>query len=228
MAFIQSIGFSGTALTSVQATLNGVAAGNFLAKLTAVWDNTFGNPPNNTPSDGTNTWNTTTAPTPQGGGNAFINYAMNVAAGNTTVTTDYGDNSYVVGELCEFSEVFTSAALDQETSNGSAGSTTPTSGTTGTLDQADELVLAVAQGNDAQNPYGWDAPATTGYTNLFVAQNGNDGSGSGDYKIVSATTAVSAAWGTLAGSYSWSAKIATFKAAASAAAPKRLLTLGVG
>jgi hypothetical protein len=71
-------------------------------------------------------------------------------------------------------------------------------------------VLAV----DAVNPaLGIDLPS--GFTNLYIHQTANDTIGhSSDYKIIAATGAQSADWGTMTGSGFQSAKIATFKAAA--------------
>ena len=210
MALVQSVGISSSNASFVLATLNGVAGGNFLTLLNSVY--ITGAPPNNTPSDSVgNTWNTTTAPTPHDDTNAFINYAMNVGAQDTIVTIDYGTTFAIDAVFAEYSGIATASALDVQTANDSAGSTTPTSGTTASTAQADELVLTCLAIGTLVNPVGIDA-ATTGYTNLFVQQDNNAHVGaSGDYKIVSAAGAQSAAWGTLNGSYSWSAKIATFK-----------------
>ena len=150
-------------------------------------------PPTDTQSNG---WSTTTEPTSQGGGNAFLCYAEDVAAGNTTVTLDYGTGFYITGEFAEFSGVVVVSPLDQQTSGSSAWSNSPATGTTGTLAQTDELVLAVVGGQASNANEGFDVPATTGYTNLYVEQDGSlHESGSGDYKFVAATTGVSAAWG---------------------------------
>lgn len=214
MPFVQSVGFQGDAVNSIQATLNGVAGGNFLATLNGV--NVGGTPTNSAPTDTqSNGWSTTTEPTSQGGGNAFLCYAEDVAAGNTTVTLDYGTGFYITGEFAEFSGVVVVSPLDQQTSGSSAWSNSPATGTTGTLAQADELVLAVVGGQASNANEGFDVPATTGYTNLYVEQDGSlHESGSGDYKFVAATTGVSAAWGTTTASIPWSAKLATFKLAA--------------
>lgn len=214
MPFVQSVGFQGDNVNSTQATLNGVSGGNFLATLNGVY--VGGTPPNSAPTDTqSNGWSTTTEPTSQGGGNAFLCYAEDVAAGNTTVTLDYGTGFYITGEFAEFSGVVVVSPLDQQTSGSSAGSNSPATGTTGTLAQADELVLAVVGGQASNANEGFDVPAATGYTNLYVEQDGSlHESGSGDYKFVSATTGVSAAWGTTTASIPWSAKLATFKLAA--------------
>jgi hypothetical protein len=191
-----------------------VTAGNFLSACYSVFD--AGNPTNTAPTGG-GTWATTTAPTAQGEANAFINYAMNATGGATTVTVDYGTDFYLAGSVTEFSGLETASALDQQTSNSDGGSSTPTSGNTGATAQADELVLACVSVSATDSSVGLDTPATTGYTNLHVEQDSLNFMGhASDYKIVAATGAQSAAWGTLDAAYAWSAKIATFKAAAAA------------
>lgn len=211
IAFVQSVGFQGDGVNSVTATLNGVAAGNFLSIQASAYLSGPG-PSNIAPTDDKgNTWNTTTAPTINVEAAAHIFYAMNVAAGNTVATIDYGTGFYVTGEFSEFSGLQTTGALDQQT-QASGSTTTPATGSTGTLSQADELVLAVMSCNGGTTNDGIDVPAATGYTNVFVEQDSaNHIAGAGDYKIVNSTATQSAAWGTLGGAYGWTAKIATFK-----------------
>lgn len=189
-------------------------AGRFLNANYSVWLS-GGGIPNATPTGG-GTWSTTTAPTERGSANAFLNYCESASGGATTVTVDYGTGFYIVGSITEFSGLVTSSSIDQQTSNSNALSTTPSSGTTGTLSQADELVIAVLSLPGIDTDASIDVPATTGYTNIHVEQDAQNFMGhSSDYKIVAATTAVSAAWGTTDNA-PWSAKIATFKAAGGA------------
>lgn len=215
-AFVQSVTFSGENVNSFGVTLNGVAAGNFLACMPSTY--TSGGPTNTAPTDDKgNTWNTTTAPTVTVSSSAFIFYAMNVAAGNTAVTWDPGNGMYGTGSVAEFSGVATSAALDQQASNNNNSSATPTSGTTGTTTQADELVLACVMTGCNVADDGIDLPS--GYSNIYTYQNSAQIIGhSSDYRIVSATGTQSASWGTIVVSAPWNAKIATFKAAGGAAA----------
>lgn len=213
IAYVQEIEGEGPSVNSFPLTLGtNVTAGNFLGAMYSVFLS-GGSIPNATPTGG-GTWNTTTAPTEQNAGNAFVCYAMNATGGATTVTVDYGTGFYVEGSVVEFSGMVTTSALDVQTSNSNAGSTTPTSGTTGTTSQANELVLVCVQVSTSSTNVGLDVPATTGYTNLHVEQDSGSTIGhSSDYKIVSATGTQSAAWGTLSASEAWSAKIATFKEA---------------
>jgi hypothetical protein len=207
IAFVQSVQFQGDAVNSVQVILPNVVAGNFLS----IQDQAFLASAEPAPSDDKlNTWNATTV---LGGGGvlAHVSYAMNVAVGTTTVTMDYGTGFYCGGSGNEFSGMATSSALDVQTEN-TGTSTTPTSGTTGSTAQNDELIL-VAVGVDVNDTnVGLDVPATTGYTNLSVEQNAQLHVGhSTDYKIVAATGVQSAAWGTIV-SANWAGKIATFTA----------------
>jgi hypothetical protein len=210
IAFVQKQTGGGSAIDTFPLTFGtDVGAGNFLA---ACYSPFSGPPPNNAPTGG-GTWNTTTAPNPQNGANAYINYAMDATGGATTVTVDYGTGFYISGSIAEFSGVLTSGALDVQAEADSAADSTPTVGPTGTTVQADELVLVCLSISEADVSVGIDVPATTGYTNLHVEQDALNIMGhSSDYKIVSSTGTQDAAWGTLDGAYAWSAKIATFKA----------------
>jgi hypothetical protein len=213
VAFVQRVTGSGAVVNAQSYTLNGVAAGALLVNCNSL----DGDQENATPSDDRgNTWNTTTEVTPQSC-EAYINYAQNASAGNTVVTVDYGTGFYIEGSLAEFSGVATSGALDQQASNSNAGSATPTSGTTGATTEADSLVVACLACAGNTNDQGIDTPAATGFSNLHVHQSYFDTIGhSSDYKVVAATGAQSASWGTMNGSYPWAAKIATFKGAGAA------------
>lgn len=215
--FVQSIGYSSGSTNSITATLNGIAAGNFLASMNGAFVS-GGGPANTAPSDDKlNTWNTTTAPTIHDNTNALINYAMSVAAGNTVLTVDYGTGFAIDGEFAEFSGLATSSAIDKQTEDGSASDSTPTVGPTAATTVADELVLVCLATGNAGSPAGIDVPATTSYNNLWFQDNNvNNVGSSGDYKIVSATGTQDAAWGTLAAASSWCSKIATFKIAGAA------------
>lgn len=210
VAFVQRVTGSGANVNTQTFTLNGVAAGSLLVNCSSL----DGDQANITPTDDRgNTWSTTTEVTPQSC-ESYINYAQNAAAGNTVVTTDYGTGFYIEGSVSEFSGVATSNALDVQASNGSAGSATPTSGTTGATSVADSVVIACLACAGNTNDQGIDTPATTGYSNMHVHQSYFDTIGhSSDYKILAATGTQSAAWGTLNGSYPWTAKIVVFKGA---------------
>ena len=210
-----------------------VTAGNFLVACYSPW--LSGGTSNVTPTGG-GTWNTTTAPS-SNDWNAYICYAMNVTGGPTTVTVDYGTAFYIAGSVAEFSGVETSGALDQQQVNShSAGSdTTPDVGPTGTLAQADELVVACLAVAGSDTSAGIDActinGSGTGVTNIHVEQDAMNYTGhSSDYFITSGTGAITAAWGTVDASDAfWAAKVATFRASSgSTPSPKLFLSLGVG
>jgi len=209
---------SGGPVTSTGGILNGVAAGNFLSVQVGIFNSATNVDPGAADDKG-NTWNTTTASAELGNMVEYISYAMNVAAGNTTVTIDQNaDSFWATGSFAEYSGVLTAAALDQQTSN-TGTSTTPTTGTTGATVQADELVLVGMLSDATGNPIGIDVPPTIGYSNLMVEQDGNSFyAGATDYKVVSAAEAQSANYGTITSS-NWVAKIATFKATATSAPP---------
>lgn len=134
-------------------------------------------------------------------------------SGTFTITIDPPGTNYLVAVGIEYTGLLDSTPLDKtQTNNGT--STTPTSGTTAALASADQIVIAVCAIGGTDTTAGIDTPATTGYTNRCVEQDANTyGGHSTDDKEVAATTAVSAAWGTLDGSYPWSACIATFELA---------------
>lgn len=184
-------------------------AGNFLAWMAGVWGaETSGT---EVPT-GLGTWEPTAAANEDPNENCrpFISFNKNCNAG-TTVTADYGTGYYWEGSLSEFTGVDNSAPLHQEATN-SGSSTTPTSGTTPDITQADALALAQLVLNSGTSDAGIDVPS--GYDNLYVNQDGGSTvAGSSDYDILSTTGPKSAGWGTLTGEYLFAAKIAIFKAA---------------
>lgn len=215
IAFVQSSNARGSVVNSLAVVLgSNVTAGNALIGCYSHYETGTSAPvaPTSSPS---NTWARDVFVQPGGGvGAAMIASALNVASGATTVTFDSGSGFYAVASVAEFSGLATSSALDKTATN-SADSTTPTSGTTATTTQADELVVACLAEYEGSANDGIDVPATTGYTNIHVERDSSTYMGhASDYKIVSATGAQSAAWGTLASSLAWGACIATYKAAA--------------
>lgn len=207
---VQTIRADAENVNSMTLTLGqSTVAGNFLGLQASVW--TSGTPPTNASPSGLGSWSTLT---PNGLGNnqnAHLAYNENCSAG-TQVTYDVGTGFYGVVSLTEFAGVKNSGSLDQQDENGNSSSTTPTCGATGTLAQADELVLAVLTANQNNVNVGIDLPATPGYTNLTFEQDSARVQGaSHDYKVVSATTAVDIAWGTLSAAMPWSSIMGTFK-----------------
>lgn len=135
---------------------------------------------------------------------SWIYYLAGIATGQTTVTITgtglvltSGDGGVCVQEV---SGLATSSVLDK-TNSGGASSASWSSGSSGTLSQASEFVLATVAADSPSSPAGW--------TN-------NSDSGGGwitGYQIVSATTALT--YSGTATSGDWAAGIATFKGAAS-------------
>lgn len=113
IGFPQSIGFSNGATNGITSTLTGVAGGSLLVTTQGVFIS--GGAPNVTPTDDkSNAWNTTVAPTVRDNTVCYINYAMNVASGDTIVTLDYGTNFAIDGEFSEVSGIVPTNALDEQ------------------------------------------------------------------------------------------------------------------
>lgn len=157
----------------------------------------------------------------------YIYAAYNVASGSTTVSLDAtyeDDTTYFGWAVTEWSALATSAAADK-TSSGTVESpaTSLSTGSTATLAQANELVIAAMAGPYvyAINSVGGAGSPPSGYT-LIAGQTGNITIPTmpfqAVYKTVTDTAAVSAAW-TIpsdAGELN-AAVIATFKPAVSTA-----------
>ncbi len=143
IAFVQGQRGGTGGATSVAVALTGIAAGNLLV----VWAGTFGAGHSITGvSDGVNTW---AGPvfTSQTGTNSLLQlwYAMNVAAGSTTVTMTLNVSTFGELHVLEYSGAALTLALDKSAVGSSAaGATTYSSGTTATTSQASEMVVAAA------------------------------------------------------------------------------------
>lgn len=145
------------------------------------------------------------------------------SSGTITITLNpTGSNAvYASWGALSFNSL-TASPLDQAPTGGTATfNNAPATGNTSTLAQADEFVFAAFTTNDT----GADAvatPATSGYTNLWVQSDATAAQvGAADYKIVSATTAVSANW-TIALNKNWAAIIVTYKILSGQPMAKRL------
>ena len=136
------------------------------------------------------------------------------AASGFTVTCT--DTSGAFARMTLVAQEFTgftgTPTFDKISTNANGTSTTPLSGSSGTLTVAAELVVGCFAN------FGVSAAWTlgTGYTNLGSVAVANGG-GAQESKIVAATTAVTAG-ATLASSEAWSAFVVTFRDVASAAA----------
>lgn len=136
-------------------------------------------------------------------------FPNNGSAGKPTVTcTESGGTSaHEVGlMMLEVSGIAAASPVDKFITN-SGTSTNPTSGTSGTLSQADEFALAFAvNGASTTSGSGWTDDKQTA-VDLFDHN---------EYRITAATTAISGDF--TAASSTWGAIMATFKGAASGAA----------
>lgn len=159
------------------------------------------------------------------GGNfnlSSIWYAKVTTAGSTQITWTLPGGSYLSAGAIEVSGLASSSVVDKTASGlGSASASGPpyqfppvTPIDTGTLSQADELVVLALGSNQLSN----DAITTypSGFTSLFTCQDGGTYQwGEGSYKIVSSTSAIQPVWFTNSGGGSdlYTASVATFKMA---------------
>lgn len=219
IAFVQKTAkFSSASGSSVAAAALTVTAGNMLVVTVTTWNNS-GSHTVTVADDKGNTWNSAVSVEDSSGtgdaSKATIYYAMNCAAGSTTVTvsSSLGSTAFE-GNVSEFSGLLTASALDVTANsphNSGGTSCTPTTGTTA---QADELVVGVMAVNSADTTCNISDPPS-GYTSIGVNQDSNATIGhEGCYKIVSATGTQSATWSFDATTGGDVGVLATFKAAA--------------
>ncbi len=217
MALVQQKTGNASAVTSVSLAFDSdVTAGNHIIDLVSWYDTSTPNLPVGGITDTQSNTHTIAIQTDTTEASVAIGYAENVAAGATTVTID-PDNTglYFTAAIVEWSGLASSGSLDKITSN-TGTSNSPSVGPTATLSQADEVIFALAVARiPGSSDVGFDVPATTGYTNIYVFQDWTlICSHASDYKEVSNTAGQSAAWGTLtSASANWAAVLATFKVA---------------
>ena len=149
---------------------------------------------------------------------ASIWYCANIGSpsGTHTVTANptAGSDNYINVIASEISGQNTSSPLDATTSAAISSTGDVATGTTATLAQADEIVFIVASVSASNSNIAIDTPAT--YTRIGVNQDSTATIGfEASYKIVAATTAVTAQWShDNTGQDEAAGVIATFKAAA--------------
>lgn len=119
-----------------------------------------------------------------------------------TITYENAGGSWTITQLFEVTGLATSTVYDKSAGAGAATGTAASSGATATLTQADELVMAVVHVPAA---LGWTEGS--GYTRVSSADNN---SGGVEYKVVAATTAVTAA-ATIGSSGKWGVLVQTYK-----------------
>jgi hypothetical protein len=142
------------------------------------------------------------------------------STGSVTITWSAATSSTVLVWIAQADGMATSNAADKNASGTGSGTSFLTS-STGTLSQADELVIAIARTTGSGQ--GWTKGAS--YTNFATPQSlTNPGTGV-EYKIVSATDAVTAD-GSWSASGTWIIACQTYKGAA-AAPPSGLYQPGI-
>jgi hypothetical protein len=237
---ISLVRFAKATLSGGQATLtlalNGVAAGNKLIILANNWQGQLNAPGGiasivSTPSA---VWRKDVEGSPwsqytQGQvTQATIWSADADTAGNYSVTITYGgSDTYSQTVIAEFSGLMAgSAALDVAQSQGSY-QLIPSTGTTPSTVQANELVIATLAIEGANTNIGINPPATDGYGNIAYDNNSSAiVAFSSDYKLVSSVAPQIARWGPLVNDgswFEWSASIASYKEAAAIGASSTVI-----
>lgn len=138
-------------------------------------------------------------------------YVENCQAGACTVTiADAGPaNCWWNVTLAEYSGIETTSAEDAEAAafGSNSSSTAVSTGNSGTLGQADELLVGMFGHS------GTETTITPSNTEIHEDETDTAVAGASQYKIVSATTATDLSW-TLGAARSWVAILAGFKIAA--------------
>lgn len=213
------LGFAGNA--SVNLTLNGVQAGNSIIVVCAGYGDANG--PTISANDGS-AYSSIQGRRASSGSSATaaILWLHNVSAGNKTITVSTDSSAlfrYGWARAMEVSGLANAApnvTMPAASGANGANSNAPSTGNSAATTVANCFVVAALSVSGGGTDAGIDTPATTGYTNWWVSQDFNaEQAGAGDYKVVTATGAQSAAWGTLSGSYPWAAALAAFEEASS-------------
>lgn len=213
MGHVQTITGSGsTAGTSFVLTFPGNAgAGNFIGVSITWWKSGGGTTVSSiTGCGGTFAQDKTATNGANGNMGTAIWSAADVTGGTAALTVTFGTTGVAwEASAIERDDIETTTPKDKDASASGTG-TAPVSGTTATLTQADEFVMACLCVDSVSADVGIDA--ASGYTNRYTQQNAGATIGhSSDDKTVSATTAVDASWGTLSLSCDWIGLITTYK-----------------
>lgn len=195
--------------------------GNLIVVCISGWNaGTFG-VTNVTDNQGNSYSRAGTQPSSSGLCRADVWYAKaTTSSGTFTISVTCASASYLEWVGVEVSGQDATSPFDKDANANSATGDAAT-GSTATLSQADEIVFAVAAMSN--NDTNINVTTPTGYTNLTTNQDATATIGHEcSYKIVAATTAVSASWThDNTAQDGWSCKVATFKQAAGAAATSR-------
>lgn len=162
-----------------------------------------------------------------GPSNGAIWYSVtgNAVPSSSTITVTWAaSTSSLEASVCYFTPTGT-VTLDKVGAGSSGTSTAGTTGATGTLTQADEVVVALIHADGGAGP---TISGTTGtFTNLTARRSGSTSVSTAlfpAYQIVSATTSLTYS-GTLSASVNWTGTIVSFKeAGATFIAPQATIT----
>jgi hypothetical protein len=184
-------------------------AGNKLIVMAYIQDETRGIEPT-VPASG---WNLDRTANPAGAGQQIRWYSLDLAGGETTVTFETTDDvADTIGLVAmEWSGLLAgNTADDVGNSTTGASGTSRSTGSTGTLSQADEVAVFGCYLNGAFTDGAWDGGTLSDVTARFIS----------GYQIVAATTAITrtASWTTSRFAH---AGIQTYKAAVAATSPVR-------
>lgn len=147
-------------------------------------------------------------------------YAYNITSSATFTVNRPGNAVY--WQAVEVSGLLTTDPLDTTQSDNTGGST-PTTGTTATLSQADEIAFFVQSTSSGDQT----SSTVSAGTEIQEVLGQVDQAGESDYQIVAATTALTRTWTIVGGSVTDSTgAIATFKAAGGGGDPEIALTHG--
>lgn len=139
--------------------------------------------------------------------------AFNVSGASTTVTVNLAASLKASAIIVEYSGLATSGSLDQTATN-SGSSSAPSTGTTATTSQADELWIG---GIANINTSTYSAP-TNSFTEVAEAASGGGASSTRNNAVflerIVAATGTASTGATLSGTQQWAGVVATFRAAA--------------
>jgi len=212
--------------TTLAYTAN-VTAGNLLVAFWACFSPSSGVGHVQAPTDTKgNTWTQVTAISNADSETScqmFYAIANGSGADTLTFTVSGAASGFLFCAIAEFSGIVAASPLDK-TAAGTGSGTAVSSGSTAALAQADELVL----GGMCWSGTSTTATETGGATLIAESEdNATVQAGSFTFKVVAATTAVSATW-TIGATQAWAAHVGTFKAAATGTNAPAGNTAGTG
>lgn len=193
--------------TAKSVSLTGVTAGNSIIVCASLYIY-GGGTPTVSASDGT-AYSTDVSHVISAGSDRPIAGIMrlhNVSSGSKTITVTIGGGisaGNCNGSIVAYEVSGLANAAPDKTATGGTTSTTPATGSTGTLTQANNFAIAAL----AATATGADLPS--GWTNLITTD------GRQDYKVLSSTSSISADWGTFNASGGWAGVLAVYKDASS-------------